>query len=128
MFDPIRKLFMVTWLWSIFAGFYLVAYSFWVPKLFSNLVVAIPVLIVILILGLSQLFDGFSRAIELQFGGTTQTIPYKRIWHLLGGVVLLGFVIVYIPPNGRVVPHWPLDLGITIASGVVIIAYSIMNK
>ena len=128
MFDPIRKLFMMTWLWIIFAGFYLVAYVFWVPKLFDNLALTIPVLILTVVLGFGQLFDGFGRAMKLQFGQLSWTLPYKRVWHFLSGTVLLCYVLVYLPPSGRIVPHWPVDLGITIASGAVMIGYSILDK
>jgi len=53
--------FKTTWLWSIFAGFYLVACSFWLPSLFSSLVVVIPAAALTLVLGLSFLYDGFRR-------------------------------------------------------------------
>ncbi|MGI0092105.1 MAG: hypothetical protein ACREBS_10380 [Nitrososphaerales archaeon] len=128
MLDSIRRLFLMTWLWVIFAGFYLVAYAFWVPSLFSNLAVMIAVLVVTLVLGASQLLDGFRRAIQLQYAEVSRSLPFKRVWQFLAGIVLLGYVLVYVPPSGRIVAHWPLDLGITIVSGIVIIVYSIWNK
>jgi hypothetical protein len=118
----------MTWLWVIFAGFYLVAYAFWVPKLFNNTAIIIAVMIVTLLLGGGQLLDGFNRAVELQYGELSRPLPYRRVWHFLAGIFLLGYVSVYVPPSGRIVAHWPLDLGITVASGIVMVAYSILNK
>jgi hypothetical protein len=118
----------MTWLWVIFAGFYLVAYGFWVPHLFSNLAMMIAVLIVTLVLGGSQLLDGFQRAIQLQYAVVSRGLPNRRVWHFFAGTLLLGYAFVYVPPDGRIVAHWPLDLGITVVSGITIIAYSILNK
>jgi hypothetical protein len=39
--SAISQVFKMSWLWSIFAGFYLVAYAFWDPSLFSNLLVVV---------------------------------------------------------------------------------------
>jgi hypothetical protein len=118
----------MTWLWCIFAGFYLVAYSFWVPKIFSSLPLVILALFVTLALGSGLLFDGFSRAMQLQTGSSLRSLPMGRARRLLGGVVLLAYVSVYIPPGGWVVAHWPLDLGIAVVGGVIMIVYGIINK
>jgi hypothetical protein len=52
----------------------------------------------------------------------------KRVLRFLGGVALLAYVSVYLPPGGRIVAHWPLDLGITIAAGVIMVTYGAINK
>ena len=41
--------------------------------------------------------------------------------------MLLGYLLVYVPPQGRVVAHWPLDLAITLVSGVIVIVYGALN-
>ena len=41
-----------------------------------------------------------------------------------GGVLLLGYLWVYISPKGRIVVHWALDMVITLVAGVVMLAYS----
>jgi hypothetical protein len=128
LLDSLKRIFLMTWLWVIFAGFYLVAYAFWVPRLFNNTAVIVGVMIVTLALGGGQLLDGFHRAVELQYGELSHPLPYRRVWHFLAGILLLGYVSVYVPPGGRVVAHWPLDLGITVVSGIVMVAYSILNK
>ncbi len=116
------------WLWSIFAGFYLVAYAFWVPQLFGSLPLVVLVVVATLALGFSILADGFSKTLQLQTGKATRTPPFPRARQLLGGLVLLAYVSVYLPAGGRVVAHWPLDLAITVASGLIMTAYGIMDK
>lgn len=128
MLDSLKQLFLMTWLWSIFAGFYLVAYAFWVPRLFGSLPLVVLVLVVTLALGGSILVDGFSGAMQLQTGRRVTAVPFVRFRKLLGGLALLGYVSVYLPPGGRIVAHWPLDLAITVVSGVMLIAYGIMHK
>jgi len=128
MLDSLKQLLLMTWLWSIFAGFYLVAYAFWVPRLFASLPVVVLVIMATLALGGSILVDGFSRALQLQSGRTARVIPFVRVRQLLGGLSLLAYVSVYLPPGGRVVAHWPLDLAITLASGLILVAYGIMDK
>jgi|GEM_PF-2037471 len=120
--------FKMTWLWSIFAGFYLVAYVFWLPNLFSSLVVAILGAVVTLVLGLSLLYDGFSTAVALQGGPATKPLPLKRLRRLCGGGLLLAYLPVYIPTQGRIVPHWPLDLAITVVSGAIMVVYGIQDE
>jgi hypothetical protein len=128
LIESIRRVLLMTWLWVIFAGFYLVAYAFWVPRLFNNTSAIIGAMILTLVLGGGQLLDGFRRAMELQHSELSRPLPHRRIWHFLSGAILLGFVLVYFPPSGRIVAHWPLDLAITVASGMLMIAYSILNK
>jgi hypothetical protein len=129
MLDPLKQIFQMTWLWSIFAGFYLVAYAFWVPRLFSSLPLVVLAIIVTLALGGSILADGFSRAMQLQTGkASSRKAPFLRATHLLGGLVLLAYVSVYLPPGGRIVAHWPLDLAITVLSGVIILAYGFIGE
>jgi hypothetical protein len=122
-----RQVFMMTWLWAIFAGFYLVAYVFWVPRLFASAPVALLVGAVTLILGAGFLLDGFLKALELQTGTKMHSVPYKRARRLLGGAVLLGYLLVYLPAQDRVVAHWPLDLAITLVSGVVLVVYGMID-
>lgn len=120
--------FKMTWLWSIFAGFYLIAYVFWLPELFSNLVVAILAAAVTVVLGLSFLYDGFSTAVALQGGGAAKPLPLSRLRRLSGGGLLLVYLPVYIPTQGRIVPHWPLDLAITMLSGAIMVVYGIRDE
>lgn len=124
----IRQLFLMTWLWAIFAGFYLAAYAFWVPRLFSSLPAILTVEGVTLLLAAGFLLDGFLRALELQTAAHLRVIPAKRARRLLGGALLLGFLQVYLSPQGRVVAHWPLDLAITAVSGAIMVAYGVMNS
>ena len=80
----------MTWLWCIFAGFYLVAYSFWVPKIFSSLPLVILALFVTLALGSGLLFDGFSRAMQLQTGSSLRSLPMGRAPALAGWSCVAG--------------------------------------
>ncbi|HVC27703.1 MAG TPA: hypothetical protein VND40_06030 [Nitrososphaerales archaeon] len=128
MLDSLKQIFLMTWLWSIFAGFYLVAYSFWVPGLFASLPLVVLVTVATLALGWTFLVDGFSRAMQLQTGAATRAVPFLRARQLLGGLALLSYPTVYLPPGGRVVAHWPLDLAITLVSGVLLIAYALWGK
>jgi tellurite resistance protein TehA-like permease len=123
----VKQVFLMTWLWAIFAGFYLVAYIFWVPRLFGSLPVILAVAAVTLLFGAGFLLDGFLRALELQTSSPLRTIPLMRVRRVLGGALLLGYLLVYLPAQGRVVAHWPLDLAITAVSGVVMIVYGILN-
>jgi hypothetical protein len=126
--DVLRQVFLMSWLWSIFAGFYLVAYVFWVPSLFVSLAEVIVVAAVTLVVGAGLLQDGFLRAVELQTGTKIRALPLRRIRRFVGGALLLGYLQVYIPPQGRIVAHWPLDLAITAVSGVIMVVYGIVNK
>lgn len=119
--------FKLTWLWSIFAGFYLVAYSFWLPSLFSSLVVVVLAAALTLVLGFSLLYDGFSTAAALQGGPATKPLSLRRLRRLAGGALLLGYLLVYVPPKGRIVAHWPLDLAITAVSGAIMVVYAILD-
>ncbi len=121
------RILKMQWLWSTFAGFYLVAYVFWVPSLFGNVVEVILVAGVTLLLGFGLLFDGFGAALALQQGSTVKPSKYQRPRRLVSGLVLLAYLAVYLPPKGRIVAHWPLDLAITAASGVVIVAYAALG-
>jgi hypothetical protein len=123
----LKQVFSMTWLWAIFAGFYLVAYVFWDPRLFSSLPIVIVVAAVTLVVGAGLLQDGFLRAIQLQTGTTMGALPLKRLRRFAGGVLLLGYLLVYIPPQGRIVAHWPLDLAITLVSGVIMIVYGVLD-
>ncbi|MDA4114106.1 MAG: hypothetical protein OK474_08680 [Thaumarchaeota archaeon] len=122
------RIFLLTWLWSIFAGFYLAAYTFWVPTLFTNLLIVIPLVTVTLILGFGLLYDGFGTALTLGGGSPGRALPAKRLWRLTGGLFLLAYFSVYLPASGRVVAHWPLDLAITVLAGLVMVAYAIMDR
>jgi len=128
MLDSLKQIFLMTWLWRIFAGFYLVAYAFWVPGLFSSLPLVVLVIVVTLAVGGSLLIDGFSRAMQLQTGRVPRMAPFVRVRQLFGGVALLSYPTVYLPPGGRIVAHWPLDLAITVVSGVMMIVYGITNQ
>jgi hypothetical protein len=119
--------FRMTWLWSVFAGFYLVAYSFWLPSLFSSLVVVILAAALTLVLGFGLLYDGFSAAVALQGGRATKTLSLRRLRRLAGGGLLLAYLLVYVPPKGRIVAHWPLDLAITAVSGAIMVIYAILD-
>jgi len=118
----------MTWLWSIFAGFYLVAYVFWDPTLFANILVVAVVAALTLVLGVGLLQDGFLRAVELQWGTAYRSLPLRRPRRCVGGALLLGYLLVYLPPQGRVVAHWPLDLAITAVSGALMIVYGATNR
>jgi len=127
MIDFIKRIFLLRWLWSIFSGFYLVAYTFWVPTLFSDLPLKISVFVVTLIVGAGLVMDGFLRAMELEKSTSMPALPFRRVWRILGGIFLLGYLLVYIPPQGRIVAHWPLDLAITLVGGLVMLAYAVLD-
>ena len=118
----------MTWLWSIFAGFYLVAYCSGSRSLFSSLAVVILGAVLTLVLGLSLLYDGFSTAVALQGGPATKPLSLRRIRRLAAEELLLAYLLVYIPPKGRIVPHWPLDLAITAVSGAIMVVYAIRDE
>jgi hypothetical protein len=120
--------FKMSWLWSIFAGFYLVAYTFWLPDLFTNLLVVTAAAALTLILGLGSLHDGFSAAVAFQGGPTAKNLPLRRLRRLAGGALLIAYLPVYIPPQGRIVAHWPLDMAITAVSAAILIVYGIQNQ
>jgi hypothetical protein len=122
------QVFKMSWLWSIFAGFYLVAYTFWLPGLSTNLLVVIAAVVLTLVLGLSLLYDGFSAAVTLQGGPSVRALPLRRLRRLTGGELLIAYVPLYLPSQGRVVAHWPLDLAITVVSGAVMIAYALQGR
>jgi hypothetical protein len=123
----VRQVFLMTWLWAIFAGFYLVAYVFWVPSLFGSIPEMLAVSAVTLFFGAGFLLDGFLRALELQTSTRMRKIPMVRARRILGGALLLAYLLVYVPPQGRIVAHWPLDLAITALSGVIMMAYGLLN-
>lgn len=124
----IKKIFQMRWLWSIFAGFYLLVYVLWVPRLFStNLSMMISVGVITLIFGLSLLVDGFFRACELNKSPSMPDLPFKRLFRFGGAALLLGYLLIYVPPYGQImaVAHWPLDLAITVVSGFAMLIYGI---
>ena len=119
-----RDIFLMRWLWSIFAGFYLIVYTFWVPGMFNRIFLKISVFVITLIIGGGLLAEGFLRAMQLDSGTIMPELPFKHIWMALGGVLLLGYLSVYISPRGRMVPHWAWDMVITLITGVIMLAYS----
>ena len=130
LIDLVIRILKIKWLWSVLAGFYLVAYAFWVPNLFStNLPVMISVFVITVIVGLALLADGFFRAYELDKNPAMPVLPLKRLWQFGGAVLLSGYLLIYIPPYGQImaVAHWPLDLAITIVSGLAMLIYCIFD-
>lgn len=127
--DIIKKAFQTRWLWSIFAGFYLLVYALWVPSLFNDLPVMIPVLALTVIAGLGLLADGFFRASELNKGPAMPHLPFKKLWRFGGAMLLAGYLLIYVPPYGQIlaVAHWPLDLAITVVSGLAMLGYGILD-
>ena len=118
------EIFVMRWLWSIFAGFYLVAYTFWIPGMFNRIFLKISVFAITLIIGGGLLAEGFFRAMELDRDSIMPELPFKQLFMALGGLLLLGYLSVYISPKGRIVAHWALDMVITLVAGVVMLAYS----
>jgi hypothetical protein len=118
----------MSWLWSTFAGFYLVAYTFWLPSVFTSVVVAIAAVALTLVLGLGLLYDGFSAAVALQGGPAAKALSLRRPRRLMGGALLIAYLPLYLPSQGRIVAHWPLDLAITGVSGAIMIAYGIRDR
>lgn len=127
MIDLIKKIFLIQWLWSIFAGFYLVAYTFWIPDLFEELPVVLSIFAITMISGLGLVIDGLWRAKELDEGIDMPSLPFRRLWRFIGALFLFGYLLVYIPPEGRIVAHWPLDLAITLVAGLVLLFYAVLN-
>jgi hypothetical protein len=114
------------WLWSLFASFYLVAYTFWVPTLFENFLIIIPISALTLIVGGGLFLEGLWRVLDLEKNSKQNmpTLPRIRIWWLIGGILLIGYLLVYLPQEGRIVAHWPLDLVITIIAAIIMLIYS----
>lgn len=111
MMHFIKKIMLMRWLWEIFAGFYLIAYSFWVSTIFNNLAYIALVYAITLILG---------------FG--LADLPLKKLWQILSGIFLLGYLSVYNIPKGHIVPHWPLDMVITVVAGVLMFVYVVLDQ
>ena len=127
LLEFVRRIFFLQWLWSLFASFYLIAYTFWIPTLFDDLFIIISLSSITLIVGGGLLLDGLWRALDLEQNSmkSTPRLPNIRIWWLLGGILLIGYLLVYIPQEGRIVAHWPLDLAITVIAGVIMLIYSV---
>lgn len=126
LLDFVSRIFFMRWLWSMFAGFYLVAYTFWIPNLFNEILIIISLSIITLIIGGGLLLEGIRRALSLEKQNTDNisSLPRIRLWWLIGGFLLIGYTLVYIPQEGRVVAHWPLDLAITVESAIIILTYA----
>ena len=115
------------WLWSLFGAFYLIAYTFWIPTLFDDLLIIIPLAAITLIVGGGLLLEGLWRVLELEENNREKNmprLPRVRIWWLIGGIFLIGYLLVYIPQEGRLVAHWPLDLAITVIAAIIMLIYS----
>lgn len=87
----------------------------------------ISALALTLIVGSALLADGFLRAYELENGTTMPDLPLKKLWRFAGFVLLAGYLFVYIPREGRIVPHWPFDLAITVISASAMLVYGIYD-
>lgn len=126
MLDLVKRIFFMPWLWSLFASFYLVAYTFWVPTLFENFLIIIPISALTLIVGGGLFLEGLWRVLDLGKNSKQNmpTLPRIRIWWLIGGILLIGYLLVYLPQEGRIVAHWPLDLVITIIAAIIMLIYS----
>lgn len=128
--DIIKKAFQTRWLWSTFAGFYLLVYALWVPGLFNDILLMMPVLALTVIAGLGLLADGFFRASEINKGPVMPHLPFQRVWRFGGAVLLAGYLLIYLPPYGQIlaVAHWPLDMVITVISGLAMLGYCILDQ
>lgn len=126
LLDLVKRIFFMPWLWSLFASFYLVAYTFWVPTLFENFLIIIPISALTLIVGGGLFLEGLWRVLDLGKNSKQNmpTLPRIRIWWLIGGILLIGYLLVYLPQEGRIVAHWPLDLVITIIAAIIMLIYS----
>lgn len=118
------------WLWLLFVSFYLVAYSFWIPTLFDELWIILSLSAATLIAGGGLFLEGMWRVLEFEKNNekAMPSLPQIRIWQTAGGILLLGYVLVYVPQEGRIVAHWPLDLAITIIAGIIMLAYSTIKQ
>ena len=102
-------------------------YTFWVPALFSRLSIVVSIFYLDLIVSLSLLIEGFLRGLELEYGIIAPVLPFKRSRKALGAVLLVGYLLVYALPKGRLVPHWPLDMAITFLTGAILFAYALWD-
>ena len=129
MIEFIKEFFLLRWLWELFAGFYLLAYTFWISTLFDDLLIIIPLSAITLIVGGGLLLEGLWRVLELEKNNSRSmpTLPRIRIWWMIGGILLIGYLLVYIPQEGRLVSHWPLDLAITVVAAIITLSYSAMS-
>lgn len=127
LFALVQRIFFMRWLWSLFGAFYLIAYTFWVPTLFDDLLIIVPLSAITLIVGGGLLLEGLWRVLELEKNNREKNMPRLpriRIWWLIGGILLIGYLLVYIPQEGRIVAHWPLDLAITVIAAIIMLIYS----
>ncbi len=129
LFDLIQRIFFMRWLWSLFSSFYLIAYTFWIPTLFDNSLIIILLSSVTLIVGGGLFLEGLWRVLELEKNSSKNmpVIPRIRVWWLIGGILLIGYLLVYIPQEGRLVAHWPLDLAITVIAAIIMLSYSVIS-
>ena len=122
-----REILSISWLWSILAGLCLIQYVFWVPGLFVSLSLVIGVAAVILVVGAGLVQDGILRLVQQQVGASVRALPLRRPRRGLGGILLLGFLVGYIQPQGRLSGYWPLDAVVTLISGAMMIAYGVLD-
>ena len=47
----------------------------------------------------------------------------KFFWMIVGGFYLVAYASWYFDPRNRVVLHWPIDLLVTILSGLLLVYY-----
>ena len=126
LLNLVKKILSMRWLWAFFTSFYLVAYTFWIPSLFDDLLIVIPISFVTLFIGGGLFLEGLWRVLELEKTHNKRPkIPGIRIWWFAGGIMMIGYLLVYVPEEGRLVAHWPLDLAITIMAGIIALAYSV---
>lgn len=126
--DSVIRILKTKWLWNIISGFYLVAYAFWVPNVFStNLPAMILVLAVTLIVGFALLADGFLEAEGSGKASDTPDLPLKKLWRFAGAISMFGYLLVYIPPEGRIVAHWWLDMATTVFAGIMMLVYGVSD-
>lgn len=126
LWDLVKRIFLMRWLWTIFTSFYLIAYVFWIPTLFDNILIMILLSAATLTVGTGLLLEGSWRVLELDRNVRNKMprLPQTRIWQFAGGILLLGYLLVYIPQEGRIVAHWPLDLAITAMAGIIMLICS----
>jgi hypothetical protein len=127
LLNLIKRIVLINWLWQVFAGFYLVTYTFWIPVLFNSILTQMLIASLNLVIGMSLLIEGFSRALELEYAIVAPDLPFRRVREALGAVLLFGYLLIYALPRGRLVPYWPLNMVITFLTGAIMLAYAIWN-
>jgi len=115
---------ITTRIWYVLSGLYLVAYLFWfgfprfgLADYFGAATTFVPAPFNGLLGSVFATFTLIGAVLMWDIGWSTDDVqPWRCFGGLVGGLALLPWALTYLPETNRVVPHWPLDLGVTIVA------------